>query len=84
MADTSNNSVIEELTANIKPEPAVPSRTVTVPEAGQILGISRHSAYQAVWRGELPVIRIGRRLFVPIAKLNQMLGEDVSPGSEAA
>jgi len=47
--------------------------TVTVERAAQILGIGRASGYEAVRRGELPVIRLGRRLVVPTARLRQML-----------
>jgi excisionase family DNA binding protein len=50
-------------------------RTLSVEEAGRKLGLSRNSAYEAVKRGELPVIKIGKRLLVPMAALNRMLGE---------
>jgi excisionase family DNA binding protein len=50
-------------------------QTVTVEEAAQVLGISRSSAYEAVRRGELPVIRIGRRYVVPRAALERMLSQ---------
>jgi excisionase family DNA binding protein len=36
-----------------------------VEEAAKFIGISRSSAYDAVKRGELPVVRFGRRLRVP-------------------
>jgi excisionase family DNA binding protein len=52
--------------------PVTKPRTVSVEEAGRILGISRMAAYQAVWRGQIPSVRIGRRLLVPIAKLNEI------------
>lgn len=48
--------------------------TITVEHAAEILGISRSSAYRAAARGEIPVIRIGRRLLVPTAKFLAMLG----------
>jgi hypothetical protein len=48
--------------------------TVTVPEAGRICGISRNAAYRAAATGELPTIRIGRRLLVPTVQLLRMLG----------
>jgi Helix-turn-helix domain len=48
--------------------------TIPVPEAGQILGLSRASAYDAANRGEIPTLRIGRRLVVPTARLLAMLG----------
>jgi len=35
-----------------------------VDEAAKILGISRNKAYQAAHRGEIPVIRIGKRILV--------------------
>lgn len=49
--------------------------TVTVPEAGRVLGISRGSAYEAARSGDLPTIRIGRRVLVPTALLLEMLGQ---------
>jgi excisionase family DNA binding protein len=48
--------------------------TLSVPQAGEILGISRSSAFQAAASGELPVIRIGKRLLVSRAALERMLG----------
>jgi excisionase family DNA binding protein len=47
--------------------------TLTVVEAAEILGISRSSAFQAASNGELPVIRIGKRLLVPRIALERML-----------
>ena len=50
-------------------------RVVTLDEAAAILRISRGSAYEAAKRGEIPNIRIGRRLLVPIAALERMLSK---------
>ena len=47
---------------------------LTVSEAGALLGISRALAYELVARGELPSIRLGRRLVVPKVALLEMLG----------
>ena len=47
----------------------------TVPEAGERLGISRHSAYELARQGRIPAIRLGRRLAVPKAALRRMLEE---------
>jgi excisionase family DNA binding protein len=55
------------------PDPHV-TPTLAVEDAGKLLGLSRPSAYAAVRRGEIPVIRIGRRVIVPTAKLLTMLG----------
>ncbi len=48
--------------------------TVTIEEAGRILGLSRSAAYRAAARGEIPTLRFGRRLVVPTARLFAMLG----------
>ncbi len=48
--------------------------TLTVEEAAQLLGISRALAYELVGRGELPSIRLGRRIVVPRHALEVMLG----------
>ncbi len=47
--------------------------TVTVPEAAAILGISRSFAYELIGRGELPVVRFGRRVVVPRRALETLL-----------
>jgi predicted DNA-binding transcriptional regulator AlpA len=47
--------------------------TIDVPDAGRMLGLSRKAAYAAAARGELPTIRIGGRLLVPLARLERLL-----------
>lgn len=49
--------------------------TISVEDAARLLGISRGSAYQAARRGELPVIRLGRRLLIPRAQLYALVGD---------
>jgi excisionase family DNA binding protein len=49
--------------------------TMTVPEAGQCLGLGRAASYEAAKRGELPVIKIGKRLLVPRGAIERMLAE---------
>lgn len=51
----------------------------TVPEAGRLLGLSKNSSYEAAARGELPTIRIGRRLLVPVTALHQKLAQAGQP-----
>jgi excisionase family DNA binding protein len=48
-------------------------RTVTVEEAGRQLGIGRNTAYEAARLGQIPVIRVGKRLVVPVAALERLL-----------
>jgi excisionase family DNA binding protein len=47
--------------------------TLTVTEAAAMLGIGRQTYYEAVARGEVPAIRIGRRIVVPTAALRAFL-----------
>jgi excisionase family DNA binding protein len=55
-------------------------QTLTVEEAARVLGISRSSAYGAARRGELPIVRIGRRYVVPRAALERLLDHDGRTG----
>ena len=48
--------------------------TISVERAGALLSLSRPSAYEAANRGDIPIIRIGRRMLVPTAKILAMLG----------
>jgi excisionase family DNA binding protein len=58
------------------------SPVMTVDEAAQLLRISRQSAYQGARRGEIPTVRIGRRLLVPRVRLAELLGETGGEASE--
>jgi excisionase family DNA binding protein len=58
----------------IKPQ----RRVLTINEVAALLRISRGSAYAAAKRGEIPTIRIGRRLLVPPAALQRMLAGDTA------
>jgi excisionase family DNA binding protein len=56
-------------------------QTLTVEEAARVLGIGRSAAYLAAQRGDLPVIRIGRRYVVPRAALERLLDQEIAPGT---
>ena len=47
--------------------------SVPVEVAGEALGIGRNSAYSAIKSGEIPSVRIGRRIAVPTAAIRKML-----------
>lgn len=54
--------------------------TISVEEAAELVGIGRNAAYRSAATGELPAIRIGRRLRVPTARLLELLGlRDAEP-----
>ena len=48
----------------------------TIPEAAELIGISRNHGYELARRGELPVVKIGKLKFVPKARLHKMFGLD--------
>jgi excisionase family DNA binding protein len=45
----------------------------TVEQAGARLGLSKNSAYEAVKRGDIPSIKIGRRILIPKLAFDRML-----------
>lgn len=47
---------------------------ISVPEAARRLGIGRSAAYQAARKGQLPILKIGGRLLVPLKALERLLG----------
>jgi len=53
------------------------ARTLTVEQAGALLGISRGLAYASVTDGTIPSFRIGRRILIPAARLSELLGENL-------
>jgi Helix-turn-helix domain len=56
--------------------------TLSVPAAGKkYFGLSRNGAYDAAARGDLPTIRIGRLLRVPVRALERMLDRASEPAA---
>lgn len=51
------------------------ARTVIdVPNAAQLLGVSRTAAYEAARKGDIPSLRVGRRILIPVERLKALLG----------
>lgn len=48
-------------------------RTLSVPEAAEVLGLGVHAVYRAVPERRLPVLRSGRKIRVPVAVLDDLL-----------
>lgn len=63
--------------STMKPD-AARSATLSIPAAAKRLGIGRNQAYEAARRGELPIIKIGKRILVITAKLDEMLGQKIA------
>ncbi|MGI8927234.1 MAG: helix-turn-helix domain-containing protein [Tepidiformaceae bacterium] len=50
---------------------------LSVPDAAAKLGVGRNTLYAAVNRGDVPSIRIGRRLLIPTSALARFLEANV-------
>jgi excisionase family DNA binding protein len=48
-------------------------KTYNIEEAGRLLGVGRNQAYEAAKSGQIPTIKIGKRLLVPKVALDRML-----------
>jgi len=58
--------------------------TISVPKAGKdYFGLSRNGSYAAAERGEIPTVRIGRLLRVPVRAMEALL-DKAADASEAA
>jgi excisionase family DNA binding protein len=47
---------------------------LSVEQACKLLGVSRSVGYRAAASGDLPTLRWGRRVYVPTARLLELLG----------
>lgn len=52
--------------------------TYEVPEAGAKAGLGRNASYDAAKRGDMPTIRIGKRLLVPKKKWDALLNGEAA------
>jgi excisionase family DNA binding protein len=50
-----------------------PTPTLSVEDAGRVLGVGRGLAYRLARSGKLPTVRVGRLLRVPLPKLLELL-----------
>jgi excisionase family DNA binding protein len=70
MAGDRTTSTEETLVANDR-------LVFTVTEAAYLINVSRAFAYELVARGELPSIRLGRRIVIPRIALQKLLDSDL-------
>ena len=49
--------------------------TLTVKETSELLGLSRNSTYQGILTGEIPHLKVGKRILIPRAALEKLLAE---------
>jgi hypothetical protein len=62
----------------IDPTDDVEVLVVDVPVAGAMAGLNRHQSYVGARRGEIPTVRVGGRLKVPLKKWRAMLNGEVA------
>ena len=48
----------------------LPQRLYTVPEAAHYLGRTLWSMRELIWKGSIPIVREGKRIFVDVNDLN--------------
>lgn len=63
---------------------AVGPLVIPVSEAARRLGWGRDRTYAMIHEGRIPTVRIGRRLLVPVAVLDQVVEEEVSRSAAGA
>jgi excisionase family DNA binding protein len=69
------------MTTIIRPDDIPEVAPMSVSAAAALTGISPAAFYRAIHKGELPSVRVGRRLLVPIAKLYELLGLEINPNN---
>lgn len=71
--------MLSTMTQTVRAAVPTPEERPTLPvwpDTGQLLGLCKASAYAAAASGEIPTIRVGRRLLVPTAALRRLLQLD--------
>ena len=58
--------------------------TITVEEAGEILGISRALAYEMARTGKLPALRFGKRFVIPRKAIENLLEQTEKTDPQAS
>jgi hypothetical protein len=63
--------IVRRRRARAPPEPPL---TVSVPEAGKkYFGLSKNASYDAAARGEIPTVKVGKLLRVPVRAMERIL-----------
>jgi excisionase family DNA binding protein len=50
--------------------------TMTARQTAQLLGIGLRQTYEAIQRGDIPALRLGRRWVIPSSRLLELIGLD--------
>ena len=60
-------------TIGVKMASEIATATYSIEEAAKLLGIGRNACYEAARTGQVPTVRIGKRVLVPKTALNRLL-----------
>jgi len=52
--------------------------TYSVREAAELLGLSKNSTYQACLTGQIPCLRVGKRVLIPKSQLERILNGELN------
>ena len=66
------------------PKSPVEPKAVSVPEAALLLGISEKAAYAAAKAGELPTLKFGQTVIVPLLALDEYMRSAYKPKNNSA
>jgi len=66
-----------EILERLRSEP-----TISIPDYARLLGVSRASGYTYAREGQIPTIKVGRRVRIPSAIVLRQLGLDTEPRVE--
>lgn len=58
--------------------------TLSIPEAGRVVGLGINGSYRAAKEGQLPTVDLGKRKKVPTEMLKKMLGLASDAAEDAA
>jgi excisionase family DNA binding protein len=58
----------------------------SVEEVAELLGLHVNTVRRAVWRGDVRAVRIGRRVLIPRAEVERLLGQPLEgkPGGDTS
>ncbi len=59
-----------------RPDPPETPLLISVPEAARLLGVGTTFGWTLVRRGEIPTVKLGRRVLVPRAAVEQLVVAD--------
>jgi excisionase family DNA binding protein len=48
---------------------------LSIEDVAQILGLGRSTTYESARRGELPTLRVGRRILIPVSAFSKWLNQ---------